>query len=66
MRWHSSILDVRFFEGADCVTDHYLVVEKSRERLTVRKAATQKSDGKRFNHRKLNELEGRKQFQIKI
>ena len=32
-RWHSSILDVRRFMGADCDTDHYLVVAKVRERL---------------------------------
>jgi len=36
-RWHSSILDVRSFRGADCDTDHYLVVAKVRERLAVRK-----------------------------
>jgi len=44
-RWHSSILDVRSFRGADCDTDHYLVVAKVRERLAVRKQAAQKFDG---------------------
>jgi hypothetical protein len=36
-RWHSSILDVQSFRGADCDTDHYLVVAKVRERLAVSK-----------------------------
>jgi exonuclease III len=36
-RLHSSILDVRSFRGADCDTDHNLVVAKVRERLAVSK-----------------------------
>ena len=48
------------------VLDHCLVVAKVRERLVVSKHAAQKFDGERFNLRKLNELEVRKQCQIKI
>ena len=65
-RWHSSIIDVRSFRGADCDTDCYLVVAKERESLAVRKQAAQKSDGGRFNLMKLNDLEVRKQYQIEI
>jgi len=50
-RWHSSVLDVQSFRGADCDTDHCQVVAEVRER---------------FNLRKLNELEVRKQYQIEI
>src|SRR5215475_6734358 len=32
-RWHSSIVDVRSFRGADCDTDRYLAVAKVRGRL---------------------------------
>ena len=65
-RWHSRILDVRSFRGADCDTNYYLVVAKVRERLTVSKEATQKFDGEIFNLWKLSELEVRKQYQIEI
>ena len=39
---------------------------KVRETLAVRKEEAQKSDVERFNIRKLNKLEVRKQYQIKI
>jgi hypothetical protein len=43
-----------------------MVVAKVRERLAVRKQAAQKFDGKRFNLRKLNELEVKEKYQIEI
>jgi hypothetical protein len=36
-RWHSSVLDVRIFGGADCDTDHFLVFIKVRKRLALSK-----------------------------
>ena len=65
-RWQSSVLDVRSFRGADCYTDHYLVIARVKERLAVGKQATQSLDRHRFNLRKLNELEVRKQYQAEI
>ena len=59
-KWHSRVLDVRSCRGADCDTDHYLVIAK------VRKKLAQLFHRQRFNLRKLNELEFRKEYQIEI
>ena len=65
-RWHSSVLDVRSFRGADHDTDHYVVVAKVRERMAVSKQAAQRFGGERLNLRMLNELEVRKQYHIEF
>jgi len=56
----------RVSKGAEYDTDQCIVVAKVRECLAVSKQATQMLDGERFNLRKLNELEVRKQYQIQI
>jgi hypothetical protein len=65
-RRQSNVLDVRSFRGADCETDHYLVVANVRERLAVRKQTTQKCHIERLNLKKLNEVEGKEQYQVEI
>jgi hypothetical protein len=62
-RQHSTVLDIRSFSGADCDTDHYLVMEKFRERLAANKWKTQKFDIQSFN---LNKVGGEKQYRIEI
>jgi len=47
-RWHSNLVDVRSFRGADCDTDHCLVIAKVRESLAVGKQAAQRIDSKDF------------------
>jgi len=65
-RWHSSVLDVRSFRGADCDTDHHLVIAKVKERLAVGNQAAQRFERQRFKLRKFNEPEDRQQYQIEI
>ena len=65
-RRHSSILDVRSFRGADCDTDHYLVIWKIEGKISLNKQAAQKFDGERFNLMKLNEQDVKEKYQIEI
>jgi len=65
-RWHSIVLDVRSFRGADCNTDHYLVIAKVREGLAVGKQAAQRFDRQRFNLRNLNEPEVRERIRLRL
>ena len=65
-RRHSSILNVRSVRGTDCDTDYYPMIAKVRERLTVSKEESQRSDVERFNLGKLNDLDVWKQYHIKV
>jgi hypothetical protein len=56
-RRHSNILDVCSFRGADCDTDHYLVVAKLRERISVSKRARQNSDLERSDLKKHDNID---------
>ena len=52
------------FRGAECDIVHYLVVPKVKENLTVSNRAAQEFNVERFNFRKLNALEVRRQYRI--
>jgi hypothetical protein len=52
--------------GVDCDSDHYVLVDNFRERMEISKQAAQNFEVENFKHRKLNELEVRKEYQIKF
>jgi len=58
--------NVLSFREAHCDNDHYLVTAEVREGWMVSKKAVEKLGVERFNLKKLNELEVRKQYQMKV
>jgi hypothetical protein len=63
---HSNILDVRSIRGADCDTDHCLVVAKLRERISVSKRVRQTFDLERFHLQKLGDVEVKEKYQVEL
>jgi hypothetical protein len=63
---HSSVLDVQSLKAADCDTDHYLVVANVMERLSVNTERSHRFHMERFNLKKLNEVEVKKQYPVEV
>ena len=62
----SSILNIRSFRGADCDSDHYLLIAKLREGLSVAKRVDQIVDIDRFDVRKLKDEDIKLQYHVHI
>jgi hypothetical protein len=65
-RRHSNILDVLSFRGADCDSDHYLVITKLRERISLSKRGRQKFDVEWFYLKELDDVEVNEKYQVEI
>ncbi|KAJ4441767.1 hypothetical protein ANN_11625 [Periplaneta americana] len=65
-RRHTSIVDIRTFRGADCNSDHYLVIGELRERLSVAKRVEQEVNITKFNILKLKDEEAKQNYQVEI
>jgi hypothetical protein len=64
-RRHSNIiLDFRSFRGSDCDADHYLVVAKLRERISVSKEARKIFHLETFLLKKLDDVEVKEKYQV--
>jgi hypothetical protein len=54
------------FRATDRDTDHYLVVAKVRERLTMNKQISHRFHTEMFNLKKLNEVDGKKKYHVEV
>ena len=63
-RFKSALMDVRSFRGADCDSDHYLVVAKVKIRLSTPKKKVTKT--MKFDIEKLKDENVRREYQIEL
>jgi hypothetical protein len=52
--------------GQQITIRHYQVVAKIRDRLAVNKQGSHEFHMKRFNHKKLNEVEGKEKYRVEV
>ena len=63
-KFRISLLDVRAYRGADCDSDHYLVISRILMKLTTKRS---QAEGKaKINVEKLKDAETRLQYQIEV
>jgi hypothetical protein len=53
-------------QAVDCDTDHYLVMEKVRERLALNKQRLHRFHMERINLKKLNKVEVKEKYRIEV
>jgi hypothetical protein len=60
------MLDILSFRGADCDSNHYVVVTKLRDRISGSKRAWQNFDLERFDLKKLDGIDVKEKYQVEV